>query len=224
MEARRCLNLASRRIHSSSNVIDVTYPCALVVDYVLSGVKMNVGAQILEEWRYLTAKPITDLQFPSLITRLCKRVRMHQESRYSIVRCDKPFNPLRVKEAPGKDKRKRKTTLTEGDSGASTSRTLGPLKRIETEMTTMRLLLEGFPRPSSSRRPSINRPSTNAAAADSREMQGAIAALSQAHVELREDLEKEKKKRRSWDKLLVCLWKRVKVILKHISLAPALPR
>ncbi|MCE3051371.1 hypothetical protein HAX54_049625 [Datura stramonium] len=53
--------------------------------------------------------------------------------------------------------------------------------------------------------------------ADLREMPGEIAALAKAHVELREDLEKQKKKRHSFDKLLVHVWKGVKVILKHLS-------
>ncbi|MCE0481006.1 hypothetical protein HAX54_038361 [Datura stramonium] len=48
-------------------------------------------------------------------------------------------------------------------------------------------------------------------------MQGDIVALAQAHVELREELEKEKKKRRYRDNLLVWIWKGVKSILKHLT-------
>ncbi|MCD9637660.1 hypothetical protein HAX54_021064, partial [Datura stramonium] len=74
----------------------------------------------------------------------------------------------------------------------------------------MHKLLGGLPRPSSTSMPS------SAAAADPGEMHRAIATLAQAYVELQEDLEKEKKKRRSRDKLLVHKWKGVKEILKHL--------
>ncbi|MCD7458305.1 hypothetical protein HAX54_037833, partial [Datura stramonium] len=62
------------------------------------------------------------------------------------------------------------------------------------EMAAMRELLEGLPKLPSSSRPSST----------------AIADLEGAHVELREDLEKEKKKRRSQDRLFVHTCKGVK--------------
>ncbi|MCD7470750.1 hypothetical protein HAX54_010854 [Datura stramonium] len=46
----------------------------------------------------------------------------------------------------------------------------------------------------------------------------------QAHVEFREDLEKEKKKRRSRDRLLVRVWKGVKAVLKHLSRSTKTPQ
>ncbi|MCD7466442.1 hypothetical protein HAX54_003154, partial [Datura stramonium] len=52
---------------------------------------------------------------------------------------------------------------------------------------------------------------------DSEEMQGEIAALAQAHVELREDLEREIRRRRSRDKLIFRMWKGIKKILKTLS-------
>lgn len=49
VEARRWLHVVSRRILPSSNVTDVTYVRALVLAYILSGVRVNVGLHILEE-------------------------------------------------------------------------------------------------------------------------------------------------------------------------------
>lgn len=83
----------------------------------------------------------------------------------------------------------------------------------------MRELLGGFPRP-----PSSGRPSTSATTFDSKKTQGVIATLAHAHVELLEDLEKEKKKRHSRDKLLVRVWKGVKAILKHLSPSSHTPK
>lgn len=95
------------------------------------------GAQIFLEWRYFAAKPIIDLSFPSLITRLYKQARVHRDAGNFIVGCERPFDPLRVEEAPGRGRKKRKSASAEkGDSGASTSRSLGPLERIETKMAS----------------------------------------------------------------------------------------
>ncbi|MCD9641827.1 hypothetical protein HAX54_028281 [Datura stramonium] len=38
-----------------------------------------------------------------------------------------------------------------------------------------------------------------------------------------EDMDKEKKKRRSWDKLFICMWKGVKRILKALSPSSKMP-
>lgn len=139
--------------------------------------------------------------------------------------CDRPFDPLRVKRAPRRGRKKRKSaTATDRDGGASTSRPLGPLEWIEIEMAVMRELLGGLPKPLSSNRPSTSRPSTSTIAADTGETQGASGALSQAHVELWDDLEKEKKKRHSQDKLLVRVWKGVKSILKYLTPGTSTPR
>ncbi|MCD9561547.1 hypothetical protein HAX54_020714, partial [Datura stramonium] len=45
-------------------------------------------------------------------------------------------------------------SIIDGDGGASSSRPLGPLERIETEMAAMWELLGGFPRPPFGSRPS----------------------------------------------------------------------
>ncbi|MCD9561146.1 hypothetical protein HAX54_020120 [Datura stramonium] len=58
----------------------------------------------------------------------------------------------------------------------------------------------------------------------SNEMCGEIPLPPKAHVELRADLEKEKKKRRSRDKLIVCMWKGIKKILKALASSARTPQ
>ncbi|MCD7461712.1 hypothetical protein HAX54_046872, partial [Datura stramonium] len=131
---------------------------------------------------------------------------VQEESSNVIVDWDKPFDPLRVKGALGRGGKKRKSTSAEGDDGDDTFMTLALFERIEAEIAAMRELLRGLPRPPSHSRPSASRPSTRqssgTAATYSGEMQEAIAALAQAYVELREDLERERRRRRSRDKLI----------------------
>ncbi|MCE0480894.1 hypothetical protein HAX54_038122 [Datura stramonium] len=52
----------------------------------------------------------------------------------------------------------------------------------------------------------------------------AIAALAQAHVELRADMEKDKRKRLSHDKQIMCMWKGIKNILKILTLNVRTPQ
>ncbi|MCD9559126.1 hypothetical protein HAX54_016860 [Datura stramonium] len=85
-------------------------------------------------------------------------------------------------------------------------------------MAAIRELLGEFPKP-----PPNNRPSS-AAATSLGKVQGEIAALAQAHVELWEDLERERRRQRSRDKLLVRMWKGIKKILKTLSPSSRTPQ
>lgn len=49
------------------------------------------------------------------------------------------------------------------------------------------------------------------------DLQFSFTQLAKAHRQLREDLEAEKKKRRSRDKLLVRMWKGMKTLLKALA-------
>ncbi|MCE3216044.1 hypothetical protein HAX54_004601, partial [Datura stramonium] len=93
----------------------------------------------------------------------------------------------RVKGASEKGKKKRKANLN--DKGGKCPRGSGasPFERMEAEIGTMRELLGGLPRPF------LNGASSSASVVDPKGLQGVVSSLAQAHVELREDLEKEKK-------------------------------
>ncbi|MCD9638982.1 hypothetical protein HAX54_023217, partial [Datura stramonium] len=56
---------------------------------------------VVEVWRYFTRKSGTGLPFPSLITLLYKRARVHREARDVMMACDMPFDSLRVKDPEG---------------------------------------------------------------------------------------------------------------------------
>ncbi|MCE3049301.1 hypothetical protein HAX54_044564, partial [Datura stramonium] len=66
--------------------------------------------------------------------------------------CERPFDLLRVKGAPGRGKKKRKNASAKGDGRASFSRSIGPFEWIEVEMAAMQELLGRLPRPPSSSR------------------------------------------------------------------------
>lgn len=51
VDARRWLNLVSHRIRLSDNLIDVIYPPTLVVACTIQGIQLNLGAQIVSEWK-----------------------------------------------------------------------------------------------------------------------------------------------------------------------------
>ncbi|MCD7453653.1 hypothetical protein HAX54_021749, partial [Datura stramonium] len=75
------------------------------------------------------------------------------EVRDCMLGCDVPFDPLGLKGVPGRGRKKRRADSDDKGnealrcSGASPSRPTGPLERIETNMTAMREMLSGLPRP-----------------------------------------------------------------------------
>ncbi|MCD7470952.1 hypothetical protein HAX54_011196, partial [Datura stramonium] len=117
----------------------------------------------------------------------------------------------------GRKKRKaesdEKDSDRQGSSGAETGSAgpSGPFERMKDDMASMRELLGGLPRPPQ------DGASSSAFAGGTEALQGAFESLFQAHVELRVDLEAEKKKRRWRDKFLVRMWKGMKKLLKTLA-------
>ncbi|MCD7460396.1 hypothetical protein HAX54_043466, partial [Datura stramonium] len=155
-------------IHSSTNDSEVTYSRALVVACILDHVLVNVGVQAY--------------------------VRVHRERRDTMVSCDLPFDPLKVKAAPRRGKKNRKANLDgEGSEGlrgsrANPSRLAGPFERTEVEMASIRELLEGLPRLL------LIGASSSVSTTDPEGLQGAFSSLAQSHIELQEDMKREKRK------------------------------
>ncbi|MCE0482255.1 hypothetical protein HAX54_040837 [Datura stramonium] len=165
----------------------------------------------MEEWRYFASKSRASQLFPSLITMLCAWERVPRDQGAEMIVCDVPFDPLRVKGALGWGRKKRNTDLKEdsedqGSSrvGAGLSRPSSPFECIEENMAVMKELLRFLSRPLP------DGALSNAAAGAIEAFQGALGSLVQAHMEFQADLEAEKKKRRSQDKLLTKMWEGIK--------------
>ncbi|MCD9641674.1 hypothetical protein HAX54_028019 [Datura stramonium] len=107
-----------------------------------------------------------------------RRANVHREARDFAVACNIPFDPLRVKGAPRRGRKKKRVAFddkgSEGwrASGAGPTRPVGPFEQIETEMASIKELLRGFPKPPLGDRRS------NIAAANPEGVQVAIASLA----------------------------------------------
>ncbi|MCE3049287.1 hypothetical protein HAX54_044550 [Datura stramonium] len=143
----------------STSVTNVTYPQPLLVAYSLSGLLINMGEEIADEWRYFLAKSVTCVPFPTLITLLCKKAKVHRDAKHVMVACDVPFDPMRVKGALVRGRKKRKAASNDEGSVVGPSEPVGSFELIKTEMASMRELLGGFLKP-----PLGDRPSSAAAA------------------------------------------------------------
>ncbi|KAM3270108.1 hypothetical protein P3S67_030014 [Capsicum chacoense] len=107
-EARMWLHLATRRIRPSRNTTDVTYARALVVACAIQGIRLNVGAQIVSEWRDFYKRNKKSPYLPGLISELCSRADVPREDADKDLECDVPFNPFRVKGVQEWSKKERK--------------------------------------------------------------------------------------------------------------------
>uniref|UniRef100_M1D8B9 Putative plant transposon protein domain-containing protein n=1 Tax=Solanum tuberosum TaxID=4113 RepID=M1D8B9_SOLTU len=72
-DSKRWLHLVTMRIRPSGNRIDVTFPRALVVACAMQCIGLNVGAQIILEWKLFYRGNKNVFFLPGLVTALCKR-------------------------------------------------------------------------------------------------------------------------------------------------------
>uniref|UniRef100_M1DES4 Putative plant transposon protein domain-containing protein n=1 Tax=Solanum tuberosum TaxID=4113 RepID=M1DES4_SOLTU len=72
-DTKRWLHLVTRRIRPSGNRTNVTFPLALVATYAIQGIQINVGAQIISEWKMFYQANKKAFFLPELITAFCKR-------------------------------------------------------------------------------------------------------------------------------------------------------
>ncbi|KAH0689204.1 hypothetical protein KY289_016562 [Solanum tuberosum] len=71
--AKRWLHLFNRRIRLLGNSTDVTFTRALVVGCTIQGIKLNVGEQIISEWKMFYQANKKAFVLPGLVTALYKR-------------------------------------------------------------------------------------------------------------------------------------------------------
>lgn len=85
-EARIWLNIICSRVSPCTYMTFVTELCTCMVSCLISGIALNVGQIVLEEWRHYKIQSGTLFPFPSLITELCKRVGVEEYSTYTWVK------------------------------------------------------------------------------------------------------------------------------------------
>lgn len=73
IDAWKWLNLVNQRIRPSSNTFYVTYPQALVA-CTMHKIHLNIGAQIVSEWKEFYRGYKKSSCLPSLMSELCRRV------------------------------------------------------------------------------------------------------------------------------------------------------
>lgn len=79
-EAMIRLQMVSQSTHPLENITDVVFHQALVLESTMSRLKVNMGAQIMEECQYFYSweGSVRDLFLPSLIMDLCNQVGVPQ--------------------------------------------------------------------------------------------------------------------------------------------------
>ncbi|KAH0689237.1 hypothetical protein KY289_016595 [Solanum tuberosum] len=101
-DAKRWMHLVSKKIRPLGNRIDVTFPQVLVVACAMQGIKLNVGALIISEWKMFYKGNKKAFFLPRLVTTMCKQPSTQERKRRKVDGAD---NSRAVAEADdgGKD-------------------------------------------------------------------------------------------------------------------------
>ena len=81
------------RIPPSGNLPDVTYFRALMVEYPIRGILLNVKEQIGLEWKDIYMDNENELFLPGLVFVFCIQVCVTKDDIARIVKIDPQFNP-----------------------------------------------------------------------------------------------------------------------------------
>uniref|UniRef100_M1DL21 Putative plant transposon protein domain-containing protein n=1 Tax=Solanum tuberosum TaxID=4113 RepID=M1DL21_SOLTU len=98
LDDKRWLYLVTRRIHLSSNRIDVTFPRALVVAWAVQGIELNVGEHIISEWKMFYRGKNKAFFLPVLVTALCKQAGVPLLDTDEVLPMDPLLHPLLVRQ------------------------------------------------------------------------------------------------------------------------------
>lgn len=162
--------------------------------------------------------------FPFLITEICQRVGVLAEVEDSWIVCDRPLDPLKVKDSRGRSKKKRNMgakgennrCLRGEESRTVPSWQTGPFRLMESDLAMVKnilLQMDVSPQKSS--------PSISTGPSD---LQSVYTSFTRAYVELQKNYKEEKKKRCTWERFLIGMWKAMKSTLGCIILEEKMPK
>ncbi|KAH0698648.1 hypothetical protein KY284_012863 [Solanum tuberosum] len=126
-DAKRWLQLVTRRIWPSGNHTDVTFPRVLVVACAIQGIQLSVGAQIISYWKMLYQGNKKAFFLPGLITALYKRAGVPLFDTDEVLPMDPPLHPLLVRSGSTSRSKRRRTSRASSSRAAAGSDDEDPL-------------------------------------------------------------------------------------------------
>lgn len=96
VESKIYLNIIWNGFLPCTHLTVVTNMQAQMVACILSSISLNMGEIMILDWRYLKSKGGILLSFPSLITKLCRRVRVEKYLSNTWVKPNPRITPLKI--------------------------------------------------------------------------------------------------------------------------------